>query len=174
LRPSAGVMLGMILLAVAGYFLFTRTPFGFMVAALLAVLVALAARAARRPMRLIVNAQGVAWMHPERGAGSINFRDVGALILREDWGGAQLAVYLVPKTHSQSYAGRLQPTPSFVLTGRDLTGAPVEGEAGLKEFTASVLPRLPVDVTLDRGTRQRLAAWGIVAPAPPGGRDALH
>lgn len=166
LRPSLRMTVIMVLLGAAGYFLFTLTPRGFVIAAGLAVLVALAARAGRRPMRLVHNALGVAWTHPERGGGALNYRDVGALIVREDWGGEPLAIFLVPRTHSASHAGVLRPPASFILTGRDLGGDPADREAGLREFVASVLPRLPTDVTLDRGTRRQLEAWGIQAPPP--------
>jgi hypothetical protein len=166
LRPSLRATVAMLLLGIAGYCLFTRTLVGVVAAILMAILVGLAGRAGHRPIRLIHNALGVAWTHPERGNGSIRYRDVGALIIREDWGGAELAVYLVPKTQSQSHAGRLHPADSFVLTVRDLAAGPEEGEAGLRAFTASVLPRLPSDVTLDRGTRHRLEQWGLAAPQP--------
>lgn len=168
LRPRLMAILIMLLLGAAGYGLFTRTPRGIALAAGLAVLVALAARAGRRPVRLIHNALGVAWTHPERGGGAMAYREVGAMIIRDDWGGERIALFLVPRGLSDSHAGQFRPANSFVLTGADLGGDPAEQEEGVKAFAASVLPRLPTDITLDRGTRRRLEAWGLLPPEPHG------
>ncbi len=119
----------------------------------------------RRAPRMMVSAYGVTWMHPVRGNGALVWRDVGAIAIREERGGRELAVCLVPRPPER---GGPEPAP-FILSSEDLGGDRGTAEAALREFTVTALPRLPRDAVADRETRRRLAAWGIGWPPPAPG-----
>jgi hypothetical protein len=143
-----------------------RSPILAVTAATLLLVVFASVAGRRRRMRLMASAMGLAWFHPDRGQGALAWRDVGALIVRDDGGTDGLAVWLVPR-EAGSVAGR--PAAAFSVSAGDLGLRRAEAEDRLRAFVSEVLPRLPHDVVLDRETRRRLADWRIEAPSPDGG-----
>ena len=111
-------------------------------------------RAGRTKMRLSVTSRGVAWVHPEKGSGALYWKEIGALMVREPGNGTSTAVCLVPQDRPAEEC--------FVLSTGDFGIGDEAGEARLREFVKQILPMLPSDLNIDRGTRKRLADWGIL------------
>jgi hypothetical protein len=111
-------------------------------------------RNATRPrMRMSLNPHMIAWIHPERGAGAVAWKDVGALMIQPGKGPEGTSVCLIPR---EKLAGE-----AFIITVRDLGGKRDEGEALLRDFVGRMMSRLPADLTVDRSSRKVLESWGI-------------
>ena len=156
-------LVGLIMLVLIGlgiYLIVQRTPLGIVIGLGclgLAVLVAWLRRRGEPRMRLSAGPHGIAWIHPVRGGGAMQWREVGALSLRRRDAHEAEAVCLIPR----SGAAEL----TFILAEDDFGAGEADADRRLRTFVESVLPKLPEDLVIDRDMRRKMGEWGIRPPA---------
>lgn len=153
-RRTLGVVIVSLCIGLGIFFALSLTARGLALAMVCFALAGGAAWLRRTPrfkMRLAVNARGVAWIHPEHGRGALQWKDVGAISIQQHGVNDLLSVCLVPKERPMD--------EGFVLSTADFGIGAEDAEIRLREFVRQVLPLLPADVVIDRGTRKQLAEW---------------
>jgi len=118
----------------------------------LAVAVEVFRRKSRTKMRLNVSARGIAWIHPDRGSGMMQWTEVGARVLREAEG-RSAALCLVPRSRPAE--------ETFVLVAEDFGVGPEEGDVRLRGFVEEIIRFLPSDIVIDRAMKNKLKEWNI-------------
>lgn len=153
-RRTLGVVIVSLLVGLGIFFALSRTARGFALALVCFALAGGAAWLRRTPrfkMQLAVTARGLAWVHAEHGRGALQWKEVGAISIHRKGMDNSLSVCLVPKERSMD--------EGFVLSTADFGTGVEDGQVRLREFVKQVLPLLPAEVVIDRGTRKQLAEW---------------
>lgn len=146
----------LLLIGLGLYLIVSLAPRGIAMGAVclgLAVFVEWSRRRVQPRMRLSVGPRGIAWIHPGRGGGAMQWGEVGALSLRKADGRDAEAVCLIPRGGP--------PEGTFILAADDFGVARDQADERLRIFVESILPKLPSDLVIERDMRRKMEEWGV-------------
>lgn len=114
----------------------------------------------RKRLELRVSGSGIAWTISGAPGGEMAWRDIGAVAIRESpaSGEEATAMFVVPR---EPGAG-----PGLILSVREMGRTTDEGVRNLREAAQRIVPHLPPDAIIDRGTRMSLMRWGVKMSGP--------
>lgn len=110
-------------------------------------------RLSKTRMRFVVSPHGVLWNHPQKGSGGLLWADIGALSIREDGMGGELALILTPRERD---AG-----PSLIALASEMSPSPRKSRQVMLDYLTVLLRHLPPETVIDRPTRAWLKRNGL-------------
>ena len=110
-------------------------------------------RSASSRLSVKMSTAGIVWFHPLKGGGEMRWGNVGAISIREDAPGGELALVLTPRNPEEG--------PSLIAMSNELDSNAGKGRKMLVTLTGEVLRSVSDETVIDRQTRAWISRMGL-------------